>query len=90
MRDNEIRLEKEKSTMKRAHANELRKQMAQNEESRKQAARDKYEEGKKIRDKLEAERRTLERIKQDKLGLLYNDNIPDKYTAELARKKIVI
>jgi hypothetical protein len=62
--------------------------MAQNEEVRKQGARDKYEEG--IRDKLEAERRTLERIKQDKLGTLYNDSIPDKYTAELARKKIIL
>jgi len=75
---------------KKSHANELRKQMAQNDEGRKQNARDKYEEGKKIRDKLEAERRTLERIKQEKLNMLYNETIPDKYTAELARKKIVL
>ena len=31
-----------------------------------------------------------ENIKQNKLGLLYNESIPDKYTAELARKKIVL
>lgn len=90
LRDNELRLDKEKSGLRKGHANELRKQMAQNDEGRKQNARDKYEEGKKIRDKLEAERRTLERIKQEKLGLLYNEIIPDKYTAELARKKIVL
>jgi len=90
LRDNELRLDKEKASLRKGHANELRKQMAQNDEGRKQNARDKYEEGKKIRDKLEAERRTLERIKQEKLGVLYNEIIPDKYTAELARKKIVL
>lgn len=89
-RDNEIRLEQDKAHMKKLHSIELRKQMATNEETHKQKARDKYEEGKKIKDKMEAERRTLERIKNEKLQGLYNDTIPEKYTAELARKKIVM
>ena len=64
--------------------------MAINEEIGKQHARDKYEEAKKIKDKLENERCTLERIKNQKLNCLYEDNIDEKYTAELARKKITL
>jgi len=48
------------------------------------------EEGKKIKDKLLAEKQLLENIKDKKLNGLYELNVPDRYTAELAKKKIVI
>merc|ERR1711963_983099 len=88
-RENEVNIEKEKLELRKKNAFELRKQMAQNEEHLRQLHRDEYEEGKKVKDKMENERRTLERIKQDKLNLLYSDSIAEKYTAELARYKIV-
>ena len=41
-----------------------------------------------MRQKIEEERRKIEAIKQKKLEDLQQLNIPDKYQAELARKKI--
>jgi hypothetical protein len=46
------------------------------------------EEGKKIRDRLNGELNLLEDIKQEKLENLKELNVYDKYTSELARKKI--
>jgi len=46
------------------------------------------EEGKLVRQKLEDERQKIERIKGKKLGELKGIDIPDKYQAELAKKKI--
>lgn len=48
------------------------------------------EEGKKIRDKMLNEKKLLENIKDTKLKGLNDNYIPDKYKAELARKKINI
>lgn len=48
------------------------------------------EEGKKIRDKMLNEKRLLENIKDKKLKQLNDHSIPDKYKAELSRKKINI
>lgn len=65
-----------------------RTQIITNEEKKKQERLDYLEEGRKVRQKIEEERRKIEAIKQKKLEDLQNLNIPDKYQAELARKKI--
>ena len=41
-----------------------------------------------VRQKLEQERQKIEAIKYKKLGELQGLDIPDKYQAELAKKKI--
>lgn len=45
-------------------------------------------EGKKIQDSLNKYKDTLENIKQSKLQYLRDIGISDKYTTELAKKKI--
>ena len=46
------------------------------------------EEGRKVRQKIEEERRKIEAIKQKKIRELDGLDVPDKYKAELAKKKI--
>jgi len=89
-RDIELKLEKEKEDLLKKHAEELRKQIALNEELKKQAERDRLEEGKKIKDNLVNHKQLLENIKSKKLDDLKSLSIKEKYTSELARKKIVI
>ena len=76
--------------MLKKHAEELRKQIALNEEKNKQNERLRLEEGKKIKDDLRREKALLENIKSRKLEELKAENIQEKYTAELARKKIIL
>jgi hypothetical protein len=47
------------------------------------------EEGKRVRQKLEDDRLKIEAIKQQKLLGIQRLGIADKYTTELAKKKIV-
>ena len=89
-RDIELKLEKEKEDLLKNHAEELRKQIALNEELKKQGERDRLEEGKKIKDNLKNHKQLLENIKSKKLDELKGLTIKEKYTSELARKKIVI
>lgn len=89
-RDIELKLEKEKEELLKKHAEELRKQISLNEELKKQAERDRLEEGKKIKDNLANHKKLLENIKSKKLDDLKGLGINEKYTSELARKKIVI
>ena len=74
--------------MLQSHAQQLRTQIVNNDEKSKQERLDYLEEGRKVRQKIEEERRKIEAIKQKKLSELNNMNIPDKYKAELAKKKI--
>ena len=46
------------------------------------------EEGRKVRQKLDDERKKIEAIKARKIQELKGLDIPEKYQAELARKKI--
>ena len=74
--------------MLKKHASQLRGQIQNNDEKSKQDRLDYLEEGKKVRQKIDEERRKIEAIKAKKLNELNGLAIPDKYTAELAKKKI--
>jgi len=90
-REHEIQMDLEKKARINDHSHQLKKQMAINEEKKNQAKRVSLEEGKKIKDKLFMEKVLLENLKQKKINEMnsYGD-IPVKYTAELARKRIII
>lgn len=86
--EQEKRIEEEKKDVLKKHSQQLRSQIQNNDEKGKQDRLDYLEEGRKIRQKIDEERRKIEAIKQKKLGELNTLNIPEKYTAELAKKKI--
>jgi len=89
-RDTELRAEEVKKMMVDEHANQLKKQVAIREEQKLQEKRALLEDGKKIRDKLAHEKKILEQIKEQKLADLKASGIAEKYTGELARKRIGI
>lgn len=89
-RDLELKLEQERQDMVKGHAQQVKKQMSLNEEKRKQDKKTYLEEGKKIKDKLAAEKKLLEHIKEEKMSELKSQNVPAKYQAELAKKKIIV
>lgn len=74
--------------MLKKHSQQLRTQIQVNDEKSKQDRLDYLEEGRKVRQKIDEERRKIEAIKMKKLNELNELNIPEKYTAELAKKKI--
>ena len=76
------------ATARRDHREELQSQIAFNAERRARERREYEEEGDRLRAALAAERAKLEAIKQRKLDELKEGGIPDKYRAELAKKKI--
>lgn len=86
--EQERRIEEEKKDVLKKHSNQLRTQIHTNDEQGKQDRLDYLEEGRKIRQKIDDERVKIEAIKQKKLGELGALNIPEKYAAELAKKKI--
>ena len=79
--------ESKKQTLK-SHSNQLRTQIVQNDEVKKQERLDFLEEGRKVRQKIDEERHKIETIKDKKLKDLTSLGIEEKYTAQLARKKI--
>jgi len=89
-RELELKMELEKKERVYYHAEQLKKQIAINEEKKKQDKREFLEEGKKIKVKMSNEKQLLENIKTSKLGQLMDLDIPEKYTAELAKKRIMI
>jgi len=89
-RDIELKLEQDRQELVRKHAEELKKQMALAEEKRKQDKRSKLEEGKQIKDNLKNQQRVLNAMKAKKLEELHQHGIPDKYTVDLQKKKIVV
>lgn len=86
--EQERRIEEEKKEVLKKHSHQLRTQIQTNDEKSKQDRLDYLEEGRKIRQKIDEERHKIEAIKQKKLQELNTLNIPEKYTAELAKKKI--
>jgi hypothetical protein len=81
-------MDEEKRRILKDHSVGLRSQIQKNEEFKKQDRLDYLEEGRKVRQKMEDEKKKLEDIKFKKLDGLQSLGIHDKYTAELARKKI--
>ncbi|XP_024543811.1 cilia- and flagella-associated protein 45-like [Selaginella moellendorffii] len=72
------------------HRDDIMGQIAKNREVRLKAIKEKFEEGARARLKLLAEFERLRLIKERKLKELEAEGVPDKYRAELARKKVVI
>ncbi len=87
--EQERRIEEEKKEVLKKHSQQLRSQIQTNDDKGKQERLDYLEEGRKVRTKIEEEKRKIEAIKNKKLQELNNLEIPDKYKAELAKKKIV-
>ncbi len=87
--EQERRIEEEKKEVLKKHSHQLRSQIHTNDEKGKQERLDYLEEGRKVRQKIEEEKRKIEAIKNKKLSELNGLDIPDKYKAELAKKKIV-
>jgi len=80
----------EEAQMLKQHAEELRYQINAREEKSLQERRDFLEEGNVGRAQIGSERRKLEKIKTRKIDELKKTGVPEKYWAELARKKISI
>merc|ERR1711964_939557 len=80
----------EEHHMRIQHAAELRCQIAAREEKALQERRDFLEEGNVVRAQITAERKKLEKIKDRKINLLQKAGVPEKYWAELAKKKISV
>merc|ERR1712176_1572797 len=80
----------EEKSMCVLHSEELRSQIAAREEKALQERRDFLEEGNTVRATIGSERKKLEKIKSRKIDELKKAGVPEKYWAELARKKISI
>merc|ERR1712151_398528 len=80
----------EEKSMRVQHSQELRSQIAAREEKALQERRDFLEEGNTVRATIGSERKKLEKIKGRKIEELKKAGVPEKYWAELARKKISI
>jgi hypothetical protein len=86
----ERRQEEAKSEIRRQHAEQLKAQILLNEEKELQDRREYLEEGRRLRNEIDEERYRLEHIKLSKLNALKEEGVPDKYRAELAKKKISV
>merc|ERR1719203_2042616 len=80
----------EEKGMRVQHSQELRAQIAAGREGALQERRDFLEEGNTVRAQIGSERKKLEKIKGRKIDELKKCGVPEKYWAELARKKISI
>mmetsp|Transcript_84322 Transcript_84322/g.133187 ORF Transcript_84322/g.133187 Transcript_84322/m.133187 type:complete len:524 (+) Transcript_84322:74-1645(+) len=86
----ERRRQAEEKIMLKRHAEELRSQINAREEKALQERRDFLEEGNIVRSSIGSERRKLEKIKERKIDELKRTGVPEKYWAELAKKKISV
>lgn len=80
----------EEREKRKQHAAELRAQISIRESKSLQERRAFLEEGNAMRNQIGSEKRKLEKIKSRKIEELQKVNVPEKYCAELARKKISI
>merc|ERR1719217_1522169 len=88
--DAEKQRQVEEKGMRKAHVEELRAQIGAREEKALQERRDFLKEGNVIRAQIGSERKKLEKLKTRKIEELKKAGVPEKYWAELARKKISI
>lgn len=87
-REREAQIDDEKKNILLQHSKQLRSQIQQNDEIVKQDRLDYLEEGRLVRQEQEAQKKKLEHIKNSKLGEMKDLGIPDKYQADLAKKKV--
>jgi len=80
----------EEKEVRKLHCQDLKRQIGAREEKALQERRDFLEEGNGARAAIGSERKKLEKIKTQKIDELQKGGIPEKYWAELARKKISI
>ena len=76
--------------MRKNHQEQLRGQINENEEIRKQIHRDYLEEVTVVKKLQEEEKRRLLQIKERKLKELEAIGVPEKYCAELQKKKVAV
>eukprot|EP00455_Lapot_gusevi_P038192 TRINITY_DN4278_c0_g1_i1.p1 TRINITY_DN4278_c0_g1~~TRINITY_DN4278_c0_g1_i1.p1 ORF type:complete len:528 (-),score=158.40 TRINITY_DN4278_c0_g1_i1:504-2030(-) len=85
--ENERRKFDEEKAVRVAHRQEIQGQMAEHEAARTAARLARFEEGKQLKAKQVEEKRRLEDIKQQKLEQLIRAGVPEKYQAELTKKR---
>merc|ERR1711966_213301 len=73
--------------MRYANRKVLYEQIQTHEQEKREAREAFLAQGKEIQMQQELDARKLQRIKAMKLAQLKNSGVPDKYTAELAKKK---
>jgi hypothetical protein len=78
----------EEKAVRMQHNHELRQQILASEEKTLQVRRNFLEEGNTVRTTISNERKRLEKIKARKIDELKKVGVPEKYWAELAKKKI--
>ena len=88
--ENESKQDNIKSDIRKQHANQLKTQILTNAEKQSLEKREYLEEGRKLRNEIENERKKIEAIRISKLDGLVNDGVPEKYLADLARKKVSV
>jgi hypothetical protein len=66
---------------------QIQKDIALKEEMKRQEQRIKYEEGKAIKDKEAEIKRIIEGVRQSKVKFLSDLRIPEKYQADLNKRK---
>lgn len=88
LKEIEDKLEKERKSLLKKHANELKKQIIDKEEGNEQAHKLKEIENKKFQETWEAQKTLVERIKEEKISELKGLNVPEKYIVELKNKPI--
>lgn len=88
--EEERRKEEERKKMRYDHNNELRRQMKVREEQEMQKKREELEEGRKIKQKVLQIKSNIERMKEEKLGILKAINVQEKYVTPLVKYKINI
>lgn len=85
------RLEEEKkATGRLQHANELRRQVRENQQKQVQSRIATFEEGRRLKEEAQRRRERIEDIKKKKLEELRATGLPEKYCIEAERKANIL
>ncbi|XP_037067113.1 cilia- and flagella-associated protein 45 isoform X1 [Peromyscus leucopus] len=85
------RLEQEKKAADRLqHANELRRQVRENQQKQVQNRLSTFEEGRRLKEEAQKRRERIEDIKKQKLDELRATGLPEKYCIEAERKANIL
>ncbi|XP_075396548.1 cilia- and flagella-associated protein 45 [Tenrec ecaudatus] len=78
--------EERKATGRLQHANELRRQVRENQQKQVQERIDTFEEGRRLKEEAQRRRERIEDLKKKKLEELRATGLPEKYCIEAERK----